>query len=275
MTQLDIGSRVWLNGKILNTDQASVAVGDRGFTLGDGLFETLLWTGSKVRFLDDHMARLANSCHALGFVLPCNFEHIGAGLTELGADSKGQKAALRLTLSRGTGLRGLVIPDNAEPILIGTISPLGDTTAAVRVKTVRISRHSGAPSACFKTLSYIDNIMALHEARLAGFDDAIMLGTTGNIACASSANLILRHQGLNLTPALEDGALPGIIRARLIRAGLVKEARVSPAILASCDAAALTNALIGIRKVSIINANALPEGPDWTQTFSDALNIGD
>ena len=271
MTDLQLGSRVWMTEQILAADQAHVPISDRGFTLGDGLFETMLWSRDKVRFFDEHMTRLAASCAALGFIIPCTIREIGAGLADLARDAGGGPAALRLTLTRGSGLRGLAAPDKPESRLIATIAPIKPVTTPASLKTVSITRNPAAPSTRFKTLSYIDNIMALQEARLAGADDGVMLGTTGYVACTSGANLVIRHQGSNLTPALEDGALPGIVRGQLIQAGLIEEARIAPALLSTCDAIVQTNALIGVRWVAEINGRLLPAPQGWAQSLIDTL----
>jgi branched-chain amino acid aminotransferase len=272
MTNNAIGARVWMNGAIVDSAQAHVPVTDRGFTLGDGLFETMLWTGTEVRFVDDHMARLTQSARALGFELPYSVETIKTGLSALGEDAAGSRAALRLTLSRGSGPRGLAIPETATPQLIATISPLVDNVTAVCLKTVSIPRAIGTPSARFKTLSYVDNIMALREARAGGADEAIMLGTNGNVACASSANLVIHYKGSNLTPAISDGALAGIVRGRLLKVGKIEEAHISAEHLAQCERAALTNALIGARKVTSIDGRELDANEIWSQSMAEALD---
>jgi branched-chain amino acid aminotransferase len=271
MTVWSFGSRIWINGELMDAGLASLPMSDRGFTLGDGLFETMLWTGTHVRFLSEHMARFTQSAAELGFVLPVPLDEIEAGLLALSADAAGGLGALRLTLTRGSGPRGLAIPDSATPMLIASIAPFVLNPNPVDLATVVTTRHAGAPSARFKTLSYIDNIVALAQARIAGADDAIMLGTTGNIACASGANLIIRHKGTCLTPAREDGALPGIVRGRLLKAGLIEEARVTPRHLELCSAAALTNALIGVRNVGSIDRRALTADTVWARSLIDAL----
>jgi branched-chain amino acid aminotransferase len=271
---MSLGSKSWMNGAILDAGGAHVSVSDRGFTLGDGLFETMLWTGSRIRFFDDHMARLSQSAVALGFTNALDTTAIKDGLMALVQDSQGKAAAMRLTLSRGAGPRGLALPETAAPQLIATIAPLVDASSPARLTTVSIARLIGAPSTRFKTLSYIDNIMAQHEARLEGGDEAIMLGSNGNVACASCANLVFRYRDANLTPALGDGALPGIIRGRLLAEGLIEEAHISPVQLAQCEGAALTNALIGVRVVSSIDGRALDPTKTWQQLLKDALAVG-
>jgi branched-chain amino acid aminotransferase len=271
---MSLGSKVWMNGVIMNANSAYVSVSDRGFTLGDGLFETMLWTSSRIRFFDEHLARLSQSAVALGFTTPLDVTAIKKGLLALVEDEQGNAAAVRLTLSRGIGPRGLALPETTAPQLIATIAPLADTSAPAHLKTVSVPRLIGAPSTRFKTLSYLDNVMAQHEARFKGGDEAIMLGTNGNVACASCANLVFRYKDANLTPALRDGALPGIVRGRLLAAGLIEEANISPSQLALCEGAALTNALIGVRVVSSIDRRALDTRKTWPQSLRDTIRVG-
>jgi branched-chain amino acid aminotransferase len=271
MTSVTLGSRVWINGALLDASSAVIPITDRGFTLGDGLFETMLWTGTKIRFFADHLTRLANSGDELGFALPMPIEDIERALIALAADAQGTLAALRVTLTRGGAPRGLAIPVPASPLLMATIAPFVKPVHPVSLKTVVTTRHAGAPSARFKTLSYIDNIVALDQARKGGAHDAIMLSTTGHVACASSANLVIRLKGRILTPAVEDGALPGIVRGRLLKAGLVGESHITPAQLALCDGAVLTNALIGVRPVGIIDGRSIMTENVWVEAMIDAL----
>ena len=262
---------IWYNGVVMDAGQACVPILDRGFALGDGLFETMLWNSDRVRFFDDHMARLTDGALALGFVMPFSKAEIKAGLEALAQEAMGLQAVIRLTLSRGSGPRGLALPNPAAPLLVASIAPFERSNTPVSLQTVAITRNAGAPSAMFKTLSYIDNIMALREAQIRGADDAIMLGSTGYLACASSANLVLRLKGASLTPALSDGALPGIVRHHLIQAGLIEEAHISPAQLANCEGAVLTNALIGVRAVSMVNDRLLNNDPSWIIGLQNAL----
>jgi branched-chain amino acid aminotransferase len=261
-------AKVWLNGDLVDADHVHVPITDRGFTLGDGLFETMLWTGTDIRFLGDHLTRLEISARMLGLVLPTTLQDIEAGLLALGQTCIQQRAAIRLTLTRGSGPRGLGFSNEHKPRMLASIAPVSPPTSSVSLKTVSICRNVSAPSARFKTLAYIDNIMALQQAQSLGGDEAIMLGTTGHIACASAANLLVRYQGTYLTPPTQDGAMAGIVRGRLLRASLIEEATITPAMLVDCTHACLTNALIGIRAVHAIDDHVLEaELPAFAQDF--------
>jgi branched-chain amino acid aminotransferase/4-amino-4-deoxychorismate lyase len=79
-----------------------------------------------------------------------------------------------------------------------------------------------------------------------------MLNTRGEIACAAAANLFWIAQGRLFTPALDCGALAGVVRARVMRAARrmgveVVETAAPVEALTSADSVFLTNSLIGVR----------------------------
>ncbi len=261
MTRTPLGDLCWHNGRLVKVAEVRIDPGDRGFTLGDGLFETLLWTGQEIRFFEDHMARLGHGASQLGLAVPFDIAEIKHGLSALAKASGRQRAALRLMVTRGVGERGLRVPDTCLPTVLATIAAIPAEFPPVSVRLVDVCRSAGAPSARFKTLSYVDHIVALNMARASGADDGLMRGPDLSVACATSANIIIQQDGRWQTPPLEDGALPGIVRGRLVRAGLVVESRVHVGDLQTCEAACLTNALVGVREIHTLDGRALGGEP--------------
>lgn len=271
MTTSPLGDLCWHNGRLARMDEVRIDPTDRGFTLGDGLFETLLWTGREIRYFEDHMARLGHGASQLGLDIPFSIGDLENGLLALTHASGLTRAALRLMVTRGVGPRGLKIPDTSLPNVLATIAAVQTDFPAVDVRLVDIHRAAGAPSARFKTLSYVDNIVALRLAQAMGGDDGLMHGPDGSVACATSANVLIQQGGQWHTPPLEDGALPGIVRGRLIRAGLVTESRIHVADLEMCQAACLTNALVGVRPIHTLNGRPLKAEPGLYAGLSAAL----
>ncbi len=115
-----------------------------------------------------------------------------------------------------------------------------------------------------KALSYLDNVLARREAEARGADDALLLNTNGDVACASAANLFLLLDGALVTPSVGSGALPGILRGLVAaelapRVGLeVVERAVRPEELRAAEEGLLTNALLGV--VPLTEVEALPIG---------------
>ena len=274
MTASALGEFCWFNGRLEKIAKVRVDQSDRGFTLGDGLFETLLWTGQEIRFFEDHMARMGHGARELGLSVPFEIDSIEQGLLNLAAKSGAKTGALRLTLTRGTGPRGLKIPENSQPNLLATLAAVPAEFPPIEACIVDVRRAWGAPSARFKTLSYVDNIVALSMAQAQGADDGLMRGPDESIACATSSNLMIQVAGTWRTPPIEDGALPGIIRGRLIRAGLVVEGRVSHVDLTRCEAACLTNAITGVRPIHTLNRLALDTNPARFESLRAGVSSG-
>ena len=148
------------------------------------------------------------------------------GFRRLGAAS-GQ-AALRITVSRGSGERGLAPPPSRQPRLWLQFHAVTPCFAPVDVITSRlVRRHGDCASSRCKTLNYTDAVIARREAQAAAADDALLLGSTGHYACATAANLWIRQGTGWLTPGLDQGCLPGIMRGQLLQHPGSREGTVS------------------------------------------------
>lgn len=237
---------------------------DRGFTLGDGLFETVLARGGELVALSAHLDRLIAGCAALGLPAPDRAEaarRMHAALADAGL--QGERAAVRLTLTAGSGGRGLDRPDAPTLRLVATAASAAKPAGPARLVTAQVRRNERSPASRLKTLSYLDNVLARVEARSAGADEAVMLNTAGALACAAAANLFWVRDGALFTPALDCGALAGVARSEVLaRAGTLgvaaHEVVAGPDALAAAEAVFLTNALIGVRPVAALDGRARP-----------------
>jgi branched-subunit amino acid aminotransferase/4-amino-4-deoxychorismate lyase len=249
----------WLNGEY-REETAAIDIADRGFLLGDGVFETILLRDGRPAFLSEHLNRMRLGAAALAIETEIDEGVIAAALRELARRNGAAKgtASARLTLTRGPGPRGLVPVKSAAPatflITVNSYAaPAGEAPAKLIVSRYRRSEMSLA--ARHKTLNYLDNVMARGEAAAAGADDAVMLNGAGRVACASAANIFLIRDGAVATPPLDEGAMPGIVRAVLLgrakTAGIaIAEAPVEAQALRD-SALFLTNSLIGLRAASV------------------------
>ena len=237
--------------------------GDRGLTLGDGLFETILSRGGELMLLDEHLARLTRGCATLGLPEPDLSE--ARRLCEDAAASIEGRAAVRLTLTAGSGGRGLDRPADPAPRLFATTAAAPAPTGPATLITASVRRNEGSPASRLKTLSYLDSVLARAEATAAGADEALMLNNAGEVACAAAANIFWIEGERLCTPALDCGVLDGVIRAKVLeaapRAGLTPhEIRAMPGQIAAADEVFLTSSLIGLRPVSSLDGNTLGAG---------------
>jgi len=230
-----------------------IPLSDRGLLLGDGLFETLLWTGGHLPHLDAHLARMAAGCEVLGLTsldaeaarALCLAAPAGAGLHDV-------RAAVRLTLTAGSGGRGLDRPAAPAPLLVATAAASPAPTTPVDLMLAKTRRNEGSPAARLKTLSYLDNVLARAEALAAGADEAVMRNNHGDLTCAAAANLFWVTGDILFTPALHCGVLEGIARGRVLDAARrldveVHEVATGAEALDEADAVFLTTSLIGVR----------------------------
>jgi branched-chain amino acid aminotransferase len=261
---------IWLNGRLVPRDKAEIDPADRGLLLGDGLFETLRVYRGHIFKLDDHLARLTRGAAELGIPLPIDaFGLAEAAHEALRANELARSdAALRITLTRGPGQRGLLPPDDTRPTLIISAAAY---QAPVRrdgftvITSERARRNEGSITARLKSLGYLDNVVAQVEARAAGVDEAILLNNQGAVACGSRSNIFAVIKGKLLTPPIEEGALPGITRATILH--LCKElsiqtaeARLGHGDLAKAEEVFLTNSLLEIVPVRRVDGRQVPTG---------------
>lgn len=242
---------------------------DRGLLLADGLFETLLAVdGSMVEF-EAHAERMRRGCATIGLPAPGP-----SALARAGADALAEagltrgRAALRLTWTAGSGGRGLDRPADPRPRLFASAAaapPPGQPPLALATAGVR--RNADSPASRLKTLAYLDSVLARREAAAAGADEALMLNTRGEVACAAAANLFWFEGPRLVTPALGCGVLDGTVRARVLAAagtlGLqTAEVAVPRTSLAGARGLFLTNSLIGLRPAASLDGVGVEPAPE-------------
>jgi branched-chain amino acid aminotransferase len=261
---------LWVNGELLPAGEAALDPLDRGFTLGDGLFETMRVRGGAVPHIERHLSRLRVGAAVLELSPLPKDESLKDAIGKTLAANELAEAAVRLTISRGVPEnRGLLPEPEPKPSLVIHAEPFAGYPAELydrgaRALISRIPRNERSPLARIKSLNYLDNVLARREAEARGADDALLLNTAGDLASASAANLFLLLDGALITPSVTSGALPGTVRELVVadlapRVGLeVVERAVRPEELRAAEEALLTNALMGI--VPLIEVDALPIG---------------
>lgn len=245
---------VFYNGAFVAADEVSIDPADRGFTLGDGVFDTMLAVDGNPVDADAHFARLVEHASVLKIPVGVDIAALKQAASQLISQSENQPIAIRTAISRGPGARGLAPPHNSQPTILMRASPAPDPDKMppprlVIAETVRRNEHS--PLSRIKSSNYGDNILALMEARDKDADDAIMLNTAGHAACATAANIFALIDGELYTPPVADGAMPGITRAKLLPRA--REKSLTAEDLLRADAVYLTSSILGIRAAQSIN----------------------
>jgi branched-chain amino acid aminotransferase len=249
------------NHKTILSNKACIKHNDRGFTLGHGLFETILVKKSIAWAIDYHWYRLETSAPLIGITLPFSKQELTKMISALINKNNLQDkiAGARVTITHGESDRGILpitpLPSNfVISVFEYTHLPKADFSALIA--TTRKNEYTIA--ARIKSISYLDNILAKQEAISQGYDEAILLNTASNVADGAITNVFMVKNNKIYTPSIADGALPGVIRSILLEElnteFPVIEKSISEDELLSADEVFLTNALMGIQPVSHINS---------------------
>jgi branched-chain amino acid aminotransferase len=240
---------------------ARIDPADRGFTLGDGVFETIRAVGGVPAHVARHFVRMRNGAGVLGIAVPFGDDTLFDALCSVLRENGLADAAVRLTLTRGPAPRGVLSVGDGRPTVLISAGPLPGPLPPARVIVAkRTRRNEFSPLSRIKSLNYLDGILARQEAAEAGADDALLLNCRGGLAEATASNVFLCVDGRWVTPPEEDGALPGIARGLLLEAGSAVAEHISGEVVACCSAGFMVNSL-GTRQIATIGGRGLEA--DW------------
>lgn len=252
--------KVWKNGHIVDATGA-IDADERGVLLGDGLFETVAVLNGRPLSLAAHVARLQAGAGVLGMPMPADALVLEIAVRAVAEIESVHEGSARITLLRGPAPRGVLPPARPQPTLLVSVAagPLGLNQPLTAIVATTTRRNERSPLAGIKSTNYLDAILARAEAAHAGADEAIMLNTRDGVAEATAANVFCVIGGAIMTPPIRDGALPGIMRGRVLAIEEVVERTLSVADLARADELFLTSSL-SIRPLVRLNGRTVGSG---------------
>jgi branched-chain amino acid aminotransferase len=211
--------RVWLNGNLVDTSDASINVYDHGLLYGDGVFEGIRSYNGRVFMLDAHVSRLFDSALAIRLEIPFSHDDLcGATYETLKANGL-TDGYIRMVVTRGSGTLGInpfKCPKPRAFIIADTITmyprEMYENGMSVIVSST-VRNHPNALSPRIKSLNYLNNVIAKIEAVDAGVPEAIMLNPIGLVCEATGDNVFVYRNGKLITPSPTAGILEGITRS--------------------------------------------------------------
>ncbi len=210
--------KIWLDGKLVNQDEAKVSVFDHATLYGDGCFEGIRFYSGKIFRLEEHIVRLFNSMRYLKIELPWNFEDVCKATEETVAANGMEDGYIRLVVTRGVGDLGLNPANCPKPsmfIIVQNIALYPQEMYEKGLSMITSSfRRPNADVLCqqVKSLNYLNGISAKMEAVRMGAGEALMLNQRGNVAECTGDNIFIVTNGVVATPPLTESALGGITR---------------------------------------------------------------
>lgn len=263
--------KVWIDGEIVEGDEARIPVTDHGLLYGDGIFEGIRVYRNRVFRLDAHMKRFEAGARGIALELPGGIDAVRAivlaTVRAFGAD----EAYVRLIATRGDGSLSVDPTTCPQPRLICMVDhvriyPLDKLSSGLDLVTSSLRRPSpDVLDPRIKSLNYLNNVLAKLEARQRGADEALMLNAQGMIAETSVANVFAVRDGVLLTPPATDGALEGVTRATVMELATtlgipVREQTLSRFDFFAAEEAFLTGSGAGIVPIRSLDARAIGGG---------------
>lgn len=278
---------VFLNGQFVPEAQATVSVFDRAFLYGDGLFETMRVSNGKPFRWWEHMERLRKGGDFLGIKIPFGCKTLEKHAAELIAKNQMPDALLRLTVSRGIGLRGYSPKGADKPVLVMTLHPFpgapasgpartrdgtkpaGSETSAPpawKLHTASFRLPPGEKLAHFKTANKLAQVLARAEADSVGADEALLCNTEGFVVEGASSNLFWVEGDTVCTPPLASGILAGVTRAVTLelcaQLGVpYAERQITPEGLRGATGVFLTLSSLGVVEAGSLDGTNLSHSP--------------
>ncbi len=264
-----------LNGRLLPAAEARIDPLDRGFLFGDSLYEVIKVLGGVTLHAAEHFARLRTGLARVGIPEPPNLER---GLRDLVSASALATGSIYVQVSRGAGPRSHLPPPGLEPTLL----MLPREHAFAPMGTERLTATSLADprwrQCDLKTNSLLANILAIRDARAAGFDEVLFVGEEGELREGGHTNVFVRRGDALETHPLDGRILPGVNRAKLIELALaagfpVVERAPVLAERASWREAFLSGTYTGIQPLVALDGEPVGSGAPgpWTLALAEAL----
>ncbi|NEV94334.1 aminotransferase class IV [Psychroflexus sp. YR1-1] len=254
---------VFINGEIQSVENSSLSLNNRGYTYGDGLFETLRVINSKIMFWESHYFRLMSSMRILRMQIPMEFspEYLEEKIIELIQANDLEKASVRVKINIHRNEGGFYTPeDNAVGYIIST-KVLDNAFFTLNDKAYEVELFkdhyilSGMLST-IKSNNKLVNILAGIYAKENDFDNCFLINEKKSVLEVTNGNIFVVKGKDIKTPPLSDGCLNGIIRKQLIEIlekaedYNLKQESISPFELQKADEIFYTNAIQGIQSIS-------------------------
>lgn len=207
----------YLNGRIIQIEDAVIPIEDRGYQFGDAVYEFIESFNSHIFCLDEHFARLQASMCFLDFP-PVSISDLKDQIINLFALSGYQRAGCYLQISRGVEPRAHCYTNKVPPQIIMTVKNLAFLDPSVNINGIRIRTCEDYRwGMCHvKTVQLLPAALEQHRARKAGLADTVFVSKDGYVLEGTCTNTFIIKEETLITHPLDNHILPGITRNVII-----------------------------------------------------------
>jgi branched-chain amino acid aminotransferase len=225
---MEATEKIWMNGELVDWDDARVHVGVHGLHYGSGVFEGVRCydtpKGPAVFRLTEHMQRLKDSGRLINMEVPYSVDELRDATMELLGANGLAECYIRPIAFSGFGQLGVSARNNPVETVImswpwGTYLGEEALRDGIRTKISSWQRMppNVIPHASKATGVYLNSMLAVNEAQRAGYDEAILLTPDGNVADGPGETIFVISKGRIHTPDLSTGILHGITRDSIVQ----------------------------------------------------------
>jgi branched-chain amino acid aminotransferase len=259
---------ITVNGEVRSPGEATISVLDRGFLYGDSVYEVVRTYGGRPYAVPPHLTRLRASARQIHLEIPATDENLSKEICRGIETSGNPESYARLIVTRGAGPIELHPGRSTGPARILIVQPLEEITQerwrqGLHIAIVhRLRNDPNALDPAAKTGNYLNNVLAIVEARKRGADDAVLLNREGHLTEGTTANVFVVKDGKVRTPPMASGILGGITRRVVL--DLIDEegveARLSPEDLREADEAFFTSTTRGVLPLTTVDGKPVGDG---------------
>lgn len=261
---------LWLNGALVAPGEAVVSVLDHGFTVGDGVFETIKALDGRPFAVRRHLDRLHRSAQRLGLVVPHTDDVLRQAISDVVASQASRDLRVRVTVTGGEAPLGSDRGASSATVVVAA-APLAAAPSSAAVCTVPWPRNERGALAGVKSTSYAENVVALAWAKERGASEAVFANTVGQLCEGTGSNVFAVIEGRLLTPPLSSGCLAGVTRELLLEVTDAVEQDISMEAFHQADEVFLTGTGRDVLPVSRVDDRDLPAPGPLTQIAGAAF----
>ncbi len=271
---MDGSKYVWLDGKIIKSEEANVPILTHSLQYGSGIFEGIrsykAERGGAIFRLDDHVKRFFNSAKIYSINLGIEREELRSAIIEIVKKNGLEECYIRPFAFYNDQNIGLGVAGKKVSVAVMAI-PFGHYFAnkekGIKCKVSSFHRINSLilPPQAKASGNYINSILASMEAKKSGADEAILLSSNGSVAEGPGENLFIVKDDLLITPSASSDILMGITRDSIIKIAkdesiAVEEREVHREELLTCDEAFFTGTAAEITPIVSIDSEILGDG---------------
>lgn len=256
---------LYMNGEMIQEEEARISPFDHGFLYGMGLFETFRVYEGHPFLLEDHLERINSSLSTIGIQIVLNIDDVTQALKLLLKKNQLSNAYIRLNISAGVGAVGLPVEPYEHANVMMFVKPLPEAGGPIEKEAqfLKLSRNTPEGPIRLKSHHYMNNLLAKKEIGNRTDIEGIFLTQDGWIAEGIVSNIFWVIDNQLFTPDLDTGILNGITRSFIIelarKKGLqVQEGFYKPDVLNKATEIFVTNSIQEIVAISKCNSLVLP-----------------